>query len=71
MTSATPLDYSKNLIHHSNVLQPLVYSASHIVWRMKRIFSMGSIDVMDFRLKERKIRALNIIDIDNNLIIIA
>jgi hypothetical protein len=49
MTSATPLDYSKNLIHHSNVLQPLVYSASHIVWRMKRIFSMGTIDVMDFR----------------------
>jgi hypothetical protein len=38
---------------------------------MKRIFSMGSIDVMDFRLKERKIRALNIIDIDNHLIIIA
>jgi hypothetical protein len=68
MTSATPLDYSKNLIHHSNVLQPLVYSASHIVWRMKRIFSMGTIDVMDFRLKEGKIRALNIID--NNLIII-
>jgi hypothetical protein len=68
MTSATPLDYSKNLIHHSNVLQPLVYSASHIVWRMKRIFSMGTIDVMDFRLKERKIRDLNIID--NNLIIV-
>jgi hypothetical protein len=57
MTSATPLDYSKNLIHHSNVLQPLVYSASHIVWRMKRILSMGTIDVMDFRLKERKIRS--------------
>jgi hypothetical protein len=35
---------------------------------MKRIFIMGTIDVMDFRLKERKIRALNIID--NNLIII-
>jgi hypothetical protein len=35
---------------------------------MKRIFSMGTIDVMDFRLKERKIRDLNIID--NNLIIV-